>query len=217
MSENELERVRREARAPGLYSPLTNRFVMTDTGLAINQIAGEVTEDEWMEAGRNLAVLGNSYLWSVADWLNYGEHRFGERYVQAAELLGLKPKTLANVASVGRAYSPPDRLPPPVSFGHHEVVAWMNKDEKQRARRRELLERVRETRVSVHQFRIDVKAPSELPERRLYEKAFRDEGPIDEVSERLSKKIEARIVRWGISIDPESPIAVEVILKVEGA
>ena len=91
----------------------------------------------------------NSFL--IGDWLNYGEHTYGEKYAQAAERVGLSPQTLANYASIAKRV-PPNRRRVGVSFSIHAEVAalspndqrhWLKVAEEEGLSKMELRDRIR--------------------------------------------------------------------------
>lgn len=109
---------------------LPKKTELSATGLSL---PSELTQEQWLDAGRQLALCGNSLQWWVGDWLNYGEKRYGE--VKAAvEELGLNYSTATTWASVSRTYELCNRLQS-VSWTHHYAAA----SEPDKRRRAELL------------------------------------------------------------------------------
>jgi hypothetical protein len=87
-----------------------------------------LTYDEWENIGSGIGKIALSVHWAVADWLTYGEHNYGEKYVQAADACRLEPKTLKNIQTIGLRY-PPNRRRKSLSFSHHAVVAFKDPEE----------------------------------------------------------------------------------------
>lgn len=77
---------------------------------------------DWNEAGRRLGAIGRGVGWWIGDWLLYGNHRFGERYVRAKRLTGYDVQTLMNMAYVASRFDPARRRAN-LSFSHHAELA----------------------------------------------------------------------------------------------
>jgi hypothetical protein len=79
--------------------------------------------EQWVEMGRRLCASSQVINWHIGDWWAFGNHRYGARAKSAAEgVFGLSFGTLANIASVARAFEP-SRRHEVVSFAHHQEVA----------------------------------------------------------------------------------------------
>jgi hypothetical protein len=91
--------------------------------LALELPAG-TSFDEWVEIGRKLCLTSKALQWHIGDWWAFGDHRYGQRAKAAAEgLFGREFQTIANAASVARAFQT-SRRREVLSFSHHaEVVA----------------------------------------------------------------------------------------------
>lgn len=94
-------------------------------GARVTPVSLEMPDDFdmnlWKKAGTTIKMLAKGAQWWVGDWLNFGEARFGEKYSQYIDELGLAQGTIANYQSIsGRM--PPDRRKEELSFGHHESV-----------------------------------------------------------------------------------------------
>lgn len=95
---------------------------MGKPGLAL-EIPQDQTFDQWVEMGRNLCEGQRVVSWWIGDWWAAGNHRYGERAKAAAEgIFGREFKTLANAASVCRAFET-SRRREHLSFAHHAEVA----------------------------------------------------------------------------------------------
>lgn len=100
-----------------------------------------------------LTVLGRAHrtlTWVIADAINEGERRYGEKYAQAVELLNMTPETLMNYASIARKV-PRERRRVGVPFSVHALVAplepkqqtlWLDKVEKNEWTRAELRDKL---------------------------------------------------------------------------
>jgi hypothetical protein len=81
--------------------------------------------DDWVNLGRRLCQGQHAINWHIGDWWAFGDHRYGERAKVAAEgIFGREFQTLANLASIARAYEP-SRRREVVSFTHHAEVAGL--------------------------------------------------------------------------------------------
>jgi hypothetical protein len=107
--------------------------------------------ERYESIGAMLGELHKSAAFLIGDWLNYGEHVYGEKYAQAALVLGLSEQTCANYASVANRV-PPSRRRYGVSFTKHQEVAslapndqrhWLKVAADEGLTRAELRERLR--------------------------------------------------------------------------
>ena len=78
--------------------------------------------DEWIHRGKVLILMFKAGPWWLGDWLNFGEDRYGEKYVQAVELTGKDLDTLRKYQWVAKAI-PPERRLEILSYSHHAAVA----------------------------------------------------------------------------------------------
>lgn len=79
--------------------------------------------DHWLGIGRHLCASSQVINWYIGDWWAAGQHRYGARAQAAAEgLFGRQFQTLANAASVCRAFET-SRRREGVSWSHHAEVA----------------------------------------------------------------------------------------------
>lgn len=123
------------------------------------QILGDLNKSEWLSMGPGFAAMGSTVKWIIADWLCYGDRKYGEMYREASEVLGLAEKTLRNlkyVASKVQLSSRGDNL----SFTHHREVAAFSPE-----RQKEILSWAAENRASVRMLQDEIKRRS-LPDRR---------------------------------------------------
>lgn len=85
--------------------------------------------EEWHEVGRGLARVGGAVNWWIGDWIEYGQHRYGEKYAQALELFdGLyEYDTLKRITWVSRSVQMCLRKHR-LSWNHHLEVAKLDAD-----------------------------------------------------------------------------------------
>lgn len=86
---------------------------------------------EWAEIGSTLATMERGLPWWAGDWLNYGEHTYGEKYAQAVYETGREKQTLQNYAWVAGRFSI-DRRRENLTWSHHEAVAGLEIAEQER-------------------------------------------------------------------------------------
>lgn len=94
-------------------------------GAVINNglfLPADLAYETYESIGAMLGALHQASSFLVGDYLLYGEFTYGEKYTQAALLLGLSPQTLANYASIAKRV-PPGRRKIGVSFSIHGEVA----------------------------------------------------------------------------------------------
>lgn len=94
-------------------------FRATPTGLVISD---DVPFEVWQAYGAGIQRVGSAVPWLIGDWLNYGERRYGETYVQAIEATGMKVQLLMNYKSVARRV-PISCRKESLTWTHHEIVA----------------------------------------------------------------------------------------------
>ncbi|MCW1428463.1 hypothetical protein [Novosphingobium sp. JCM 18896] len=82
--------------------------------------------EEWEAVGAELANRAKKLNWWIGDWWAAGHHRYGDRARLAARgLFGKEFKTLANIASVCRAFEP-GRRREELSWSHHAEAAALS-------------------------------------------------------------------------------------------
>jgi N6-adenosine-specific RNA methylase IME4 len=84
----------------------------------------DLTFDEWAEIGRGIARVGGAVNWWIGDWINYGEHKWGEKYTEALAVYGEQYEymTLAQMTRVGRKVDFCLRRQN-LSWSHHKEIA----------------------------------------------------------------------------------------------
>jgi hypothetical protein len=108
---------------PGL---LPDGCELTATGMVL---PSDLTFEDWQDVGpvllsfeahaeRALTVVR----WAIADWLRYGEHRFGEKYAQAVEVTGLSETRLMTLNWLADKV-PSSRRREDLTIEHHVAVA----------------------------------------------------------------------------------------------
>jgi len=108
-----------ETLAVELLSALEKAGAVIRNGLFLPP---DLEYDTYESIGAMLGALHQASSFLVGDYLLYGEYTYGEKYTQAALLLGLSEQTLANYASIAKRV-PPERRRVGVSFSIHGEVA----------------------------------------------------------------------------------------------
>lgn len=117
----------------------------------------EIGYEAYLNVGAALGAAHRSVAWCLADWINFGERAYGEKYADAIEVTKLNEQTLMNYAYVGRKI-PPDRRVPGIPFGVHaelasldppEQVAWLDKVKQNGWKRAELRAHLRPTPTGI--------------------------------------------------------------------
>src|SRR3990167_5139105 len=80
-----------------LPSKLPSGVKITETGMVL---APGMDYAVWAELGKAIGRSSRVMVWALGDWLVYGEHAYGEKYVQAAEGTGYDSGTLMNLNSL---------------------------------------------------------------------------------------------------------------------
>ena len=100
-------------------------FELTPTGLIVH---GEPQYEDWAAQGDKLAGIRAATHWWIGDWINYGEHRYGETYAQAIKVTGYSLSTVQSDAYVARRYEACMRMQG-LSWGHHHICASLETPE----------------------------------------------------------------------------------------
>lgn len=114
-------------RTKSSFSVQDPRVNISTVGLTL---LGEITFEEWSQLGPNLALLERSMRWAIADWLNYGERRYGEMYAQAIDTTGLDYHYLANLKWLAGNVEI-SRRREELGLSHHAVVAPLSPEEQE--------------------------------------------------------------------------------------
>ena len=130
-------------------------FVATSTQLVIE---GQPTFDQWMTYGHILAQTLDAFPWIVAGWIEFGEHKWGEKYSQALTLFSeFSLKSLQNMCYVARAIPESSRHRENCSFSHCSAVAGLRDKPEQIEAREAILDRVEQDALTVAETRASVK------------------------------------------------------------
>lgn len=115
-----------------------NQLVAQSSDLATE--VGETTEVSWtapadltfehyQQIGRTFQQIQRSIAWWVGDWLNEGERRFGDMYLQAIEETGKSYETLIKWKAVSDRIAK-DIRQKSLSWTHHFYVAYVDADQR---------------------------------------------------------------------------------------
>jgi hypothetical protein len=77
---------------------------------------------EWLHQGKRLGAIGRGSAWWIGDWVNYGNTKFGEKYIRAARITGYDSQSLMNMAYVASRVDV-SRRREELSWSHHAEVA----------------------------------------------------------------------------------------------
>jgi hypothetical protein len=109
---------------------------------------GALSFEQWVFHGRRLGAIGRGVGWWIADWLRFGNARYGEKYVRASKITGYDVQTLMNMVYVASSVDP-SRRRERLSWSHHAEVAALPPEEQDH-----WLDRVEEHRMSVRDLRL---------------------------------------------------------------
>lgn len=112
------------------------KWKTTDVGL---EITGKLSVREFRQLLRVAGATVNVGPWLVGDAVEYGEHRWGEKYAQYVDETGLSPERIRVCSWVARRYPLPRRRAG-LSFEVHRELAYVKDDDEQD----ELLDRAEE-------------------------------------------------------------------------
>lgn len=134
--------------------------------------------EEWLESGRKLGLLGRNVPWWIGDWLRYGNHAYGERYVRAARVTGYDVQTLMNMVYVA-SHFPATRRRGSLSWSHHAELAALDPDEQD-----SWLDRAEAERLSVRclrqELRTHLRAADAAEQEKLTESRDTADAPASE-------------------------------------
>lgn len=116
----------------------------------------DIDRRQWLKVGSTLGRLGRYSRWWVGDWLLYANRRWGEMYVEAAQITGYDYGTLRNLASVARKFTL-SRRRDNLSWGHHADLASLAPAEQDY-----WLDRAAELRLSREDLRIELRTARRL-------------------------------------------------------
>ena len=102
-----------------------NSLVPVD-GIQVSRVGLTITRDlsfeEWQDIGHTLAGLEVALRWSIGDWLNYGNFKYGESYAQASDATGFDYSYLTNLKYIAGKVEI-SRRREELHLSHHQVVA----------------------------------------------------------------------------------------------
>jgi hypothetical protein len=110
---------------------------------------------EWERIGEKLQSIHKGILWAIGDWLNYGEHKYGEMYTQAIDATGYSVETLKKAKALGARFQRPQRTE--LSWSHHLTVAYLPPEE-----RTEKLQQAVENHWSKRELQAAIKRPNRI-------------------------------------------------------
>ena len=116
-----------------------------DRGL---QLPPDLPYEQYVSIGSMIANLQEMSLWLLGDWLAYGEHTYGDKFHQAAEITGKAPQTLLNIQAAARMIPPQRRRPGTVGFWHHYEIRSLPANDQRR-----LLKRAEEEHLTKAELR----------------------------------------------------------------
>jgi hypothetical protein len=109
--------------------PLSDLVELHATGLRFKR---PPSFEEWLSVGKGLRRLRDAtdsvIVWAFGDWLNVGEHDYGEKYKEGMQLSGYSYQTCADIAYTARRFES-SRRHEKLSFWHHRFVAQLKPDE----------------------------------------------------------------------------------------
>lgn len=94
------------------------------------EAVGTPSFEEWLKCGDFLKNANGAVHFWIGDWLNYGEHKWGEMYSQAMEETGYEYSTLRNDKWVSSRVNP-ERRRDNLSFSHHKEIADLEPEEQE--------------------------------------------------------------------------------------
>ena len=96
------------------------------------QLPADLTESDWVDAGKRLTKVDDAYNWWLGDWWAYGSSAYGERkaVVESDDWNGPAFQTCMDAAFVCRVYET-SRRREVVPFVHHREVAALPYEERE--------------------------------------------------------------------------------------
>ena len=107
----------------------------------------DTTYDEWQEIGKRLMFLEKNIQFALGDWLNYGEHKWGDKYAQAVQELPYSHGSLRDMAWVSKRFDLSERSDK-LTWSHYRTVAALEDEVAQ-----DVLQRAADDSLSVSQVR----------------------------------------------------------------
>lgn len=142
-----------------------NAFVPIDKATSLN-LPGDISFEDWLEVGRDLAAGRRRIDWLIGDWLSEGRQRFNGQaeFEFLSEALGVSERALTTVAKAVRAF-PPHCRDAALTIEHHAHAAALPEPERlpflTKARREHWTPE--QARVEVIKLRVAVGDTNPLP------------------------------------------------------
>jgi hypothetical protein len=128
----------------------SRKFSVDTTGIEFHE---ELSFDEWNIIGSKIVPMAKTIGFVVGDWINYGESRYGEKYVEALRETKMTLETLKQFSYVARNIEKCRRLHV-LDWSHHQAVAKV-KDPDEQSRWLNIAEN---DRMSVRRLRKSISA-----------------------------------------------------------
>jgi hypothetical protein len=113
---------------------------------------GDLSEPDWLAAGRRLGAISRGSQWWLGDWVRHGTSRWGDRFSEAARATGYDRSTLRSMAWIASRVDKSVRNEK-LTWDHHVLVASLEPDEQ-----RHWLERAEEEQFSVADLKLELRA-----------------------------------------------------------
>jgi hypothetical protein len=130
-------------------------FQMTKIGIVVEE-GVDPSFDEWSAATEWAQKTEKASTWWVGDLIEFGEHRFGEKYSQVLDATGYAKQTLQGMSYVSRQIAP-SRRRKDLSFALHREVAplppaeqdeWLDRCENDNLTREQLRAQIRASKAT---------------------------------------------------------------------
>ena len=135
-------------------------ITMSPTGI---KFASTVTQQQWLDFGEkhmiNAVRVQKSAPFWLGDFINHGEHKYGEKYAQALSYTDYDEHYLRTVAYACRQVKPKDRNEN-LTFSHHYAVARLPEQMQKKA-----LAEGESERMNIKEFRAHLDKLVPLKER----------------------------------------------------
>ena len=122
-------------------------FLLKKNGL---EAIGKPTFEQWQECGKFIRKAQGAVHFWIGDWLNYGEHNYGETYTQAIDHTSYDYQTVANDKWLSSKI-PLSLRKETISINHYQTIASL--DDK-----KSWVDRIEKNNWSVAQLKQYVKA-----------------------------------------------------------
>lgn len=140
-------------------------YTRTGTGI---QIAESAPFDVWLKVGRLLLDFREWERFARGDWINAGQHLYGDKYLQASSLFGGSEQTLRNICHVSR-HVPDEIRRRELSWSHHRSVALKEKTLEWKTR---WLQRAIDERMTTEQLRLAIAEEKAIEDHALRSNGF---------------------------------------------